>query len=209
MHDIDRTFMETDSETFEFQGEDEVYESGEFLGEDEVEQLASELLAVSSEEELDQFLGSVFKSIARTAGKVIKSPIGKALGGVLKSVAKKALPIAGAALGNLVAPGIGGVIGGKLASAAGSAFGLEVEGLSQEDQQFEVAKQFVRLTADATKNALALPTSANPSVAARQAVMKAAQKFAPGLVTGNGLSAGGGRSGRWVRKGSTIVLLNV
>jgi hypothetical protein len=76
---------------------------------------------------------------------------------VLKSVAKTALPMAGGALDNLVLPGVGGATGGKLASAAGSMFGLELEGLSQDDREFEVAKQYVRLAGDATKIALSAP----------------------------------------------------
>lgn len=210
MHDIDRTFMESDNETFEFQSEaDEVGETGEVIGEDEVERLAAELLAVSSEEELDHFLGGLFKGISRTVGRAIKSPIGRALGGVLKGVAKRALPIAGSALGNLVVPGLGGMIGGKLASAAGSMFGLEVEGLSQEDQQLEVAKQYVRLTADATQKALAAPPNLDPAAVARQAVASAAERFAPGLIGGAQARRGRARSGRWVRKGPVIVLLGV
>lgn len=209
MHDIDRTLMEVNGD-FEFQSEDdESYETGgDLLGEDEVEQLASELLAVSSEDELDQFLGDFLKGAARKIGKVINSPVGRALGGILKNVAKKALPIAGTALGNLIVPGIGGAIGGKLASKAGSMFGLEVEGLSQEDQQFEVAKQFVRLAADATKNAVTAPPNMDANRAVRQAITQAAQRFAPGLLGRGGQSRGRASSGRWVRKGSNIVLLN-
>lgn len=107
---------------------------------DEVEEmeLASQLLEVQSDAELDEFLGKLVKRAASAAGKFIKSPVGKQLVGALKGVAKKALPIAGAALGNMIVPGVGGAIGGKLASAAGSMFGLELEGLSQEDREFEV-----------------------------------------------------------------------
>ena len=208
MHDIDRTFMETnDMETFEFQSE-EIYgeTSDEVFGEDEVERLAAELLSVSNEDELDHFLGSMLRKVGGAIGSAVRSPVGRALGGMLKGVVKKALPMAGAALGNMVLPGVGGAIGGKLASAAGSMFGLEVEGLSGEDQQFEVAKQFVRLAADATKSAAQAPTSSDPAGAARAALMQSAQRFAPGLLSGrNGPT---GNSGRWIRRGSSIVLLN-
>src|SRR5579871_6330860 len=62
------------------------------LSESEEIELASELLELGSEQELEQFLGNLFKGVSRAVGGFIKSPIGKALGGVLKNVAKKALP---------------------------------------------------------------------------------------------------------------------
>src|SRR5436305_5803637 len=154
MHDLDRTqnFFESDyeayeSDQFEFMDEGESYEGSDMEGElDEVEEaeLAAELLEITDEEELDQFLGSLIKKAVPAVTKFFKSPIGQKLGGLLKGAAKKLLPMAGAALGNLVAPGVGGAIGGQLASKAGSMLGLEIEGLSAEDQQFEVARQFVR-----------------------------------------------------------------
>jgi hypothetical protein len=225
MHDLDRTLGRTAMESgpFEFTGESETFGefqsefTGEFQGETlevfhetELQELASELLSVSNEQELNHFLGNLIKKAGSAIGKVVKSPIGQALGGVLKNVAKTALPMAGAALGNLVLPGVGGAIGGKLASAAGSMFGLELEGLSQEDREFEVAKQYVRLAGDATKTALSAPPTASPAAVAQNAVAQAAQKFAPGLVGGAaGLYSGGGMSGRWVRRGRRIVIYGV
>jgi hypothetical protein len=206
MHDIDRSYMENDQESFPFQAEDGPgqMEDGEVLSDGEVEQLAAELLSISNERDLDHFLGSLIKKAGSALGKFANSSLGKQIGGALKGIAKRALPIAGAALGNMIVPGLGGAIGGKLAGAAGSMFGLEVEGLSQEDQQFEVAKQFVRLAADTTKNALNAPTS-NPVAAAQAALTQAAQRFAPGLLTG----AMGRRasSGRWYRRGGNIVIV--
>ncbi|TMQ12510.1 MAG: hypothetical protein E6J90_28075 [Deltaproteobacteria bacterium] len=203
MHDLESIIMES-------QGEGEFTAEGETLGEGEVERLAAELLSVSNEGELDHFLGDMFKKVASAAGSFIKSPIGQQLGGMLKGVAKKALPIAGAALGNFVAPGIGGAIGGKLASMAGSAFGLELEGLSGEDREFEVAKQFVRLAADAAKNAVGVNDASNPAAVAKAAITQAAQKFAPGLVNGHGtVEHRSQRSGRWFRRGNQIVLVGV
>ena len=78
----------------------------------------------------------------------MKSPIGQAVGGVLKGVAKKALPIAGGALGAYFGGPLGAKIGSGLAPAAGSALGLELEALSQEDREFEGGKQFVRFAAN-------------------------------------------------------------
>ena len=38
--------------------------------------LAAELLEISNEAELDQFLGSIFKKVSSAVGKAVKSPIG-------------------------------------------------------------------------------------------------------------------------------------
>jgi hypothetical protein len=218
MHDIDRTMGRTNMESaFEFQGEEE--SESEFQGEreaglfheEELNELATELLSVSNERELDQFLGDVFKKVGSAVGSFVKSGVGQQLGGMLKNVAKTALPMVGSAVGNLVVPGVGGAVGGKLASAAGQMFGLELEGLSHEDRDFEVAKQFVRLAADAAQTATQASPGMPPGQIAKQAVTAAAQKYAPGLI-GNGsggTSASGADHGRWVRTGRKIVLYGV
>ena len=179
-------------ETQGFLGETQEYEGSQgFLGEvsneavfDEVQEmeLAAELLEVSNEAELEQFLGKLVRGAARAVGKVARGPVGQALGGVLKKVAKTALPMAGAALGNLVLPGVGGAIGGKLASAAGNMFGLELEGLSPQDREFEVARRFVRFAGATTQRAVRTPPSVPPTRAIRTAVTTAARRHAPGLL---------------------------
>lgn len=211
MHDVDRTYQELEGESFEFEFNAEG-EWGEVFNENELNELASELLEVTNEQELEQFLGNIIKKVGGAVGKFVKSPLGKQLGGMLKGLAKQALPVVGSTLGNLVVPGVGGAVGGKLASMAGQAFGLELEGLSQEDREFEVAKQVVRLAADATKTALTSPDGAPPNQVAGSAVNQAIQKYAPGFSSqmGMGRAAGtGGRSGRWVRKGNKIILYGV
>lgn len=209
MHNWDRTLMEFQPEDGEFMN-DEFEGDGELVfNEEEIEQLAAELLAVSGEEELDHFFGKLVKKAGGALGKFVKSPMGRQLVGMLRGLAKKGLPIAGAALGNMIAPGIGGMIGGKLASAAGSAFGLELEGLSPEDEQFEIAKQFIRLAGDAAKTALSAPANANPLTIARDAMGRAVSRYAPGLAGTGPTSFRGQQSGRWVRRGNRIVLYGV
>jgi len=90
----------------EFETEFEVGESefenefeGEVSGEMQEMELAAELLAVSNEQEMEQFLGGLIKSVGRAATNFAKSSAGKALGGILRSAAKCALPIVGSALG--------------------------------------------------------------------------------------------------------------
>lgn len=237
MHDIDRTTLEFgqqemsgyESEQYEFgQGEwgGEMGQQGMFSESEEME-LANELLSVSNEAELEQFLGSFLRKAASVAGQVIKSPIGQAIGGVLKGVAKKALPLAGGAIGGYFGGPLGAKIGSGLASAAGGALGLEAESISGEDREFEGARQFVRLAADTVNRAAAARGPGDPRAIAQAAATAAARQFAPGLLaragaTGSmsgsfggapGMASGApggahgrGQSGRWMRHGHKIVL---
>ncbi|CAA9891949.1 conserved hypothetical protein [Candidatus Methylobacter favarea] len=221
MHDIDRTLMEYEPEMeFEADYEDGEFEYGDMEGVlDEAEEmaLASELLGLMDEAELDQFFGKLFKKVGRAAGKFIKSPVGKALGGILKSAAQKALP----ALGTMIGGPAGGAIGSQLASAGSQIFGLELEGLSEEDQEFEMAKQFVRFAGTAAERAANASPNVEPKIAAKSAAVTAAQQHAPGLLRsagtpGSSMSSmaatpmtGSGRSGRWMRRGRKIILYNV
>lgn len=209
-------------ETEQYEGEqfeNEQFEYGEaewaeVFNESEVMELTAELLEVTSEEELDRFLGKLIKKAGSVLGKVVKSPIGQAVGGVLKGVAKKALPIAGGALGAYFGGPLGAKIGSGLASAAGSALGLELEALSQEDREFEGGKQFVRFAANTVKNAVSAPPSTDPRSAAQMAVNKAAQIYAPNLLGPGSRSVmpsavpGKGRGGRWFRRGRNIIIVN-
>ena len=87
------------------------------FGEAEEIALAMELLSVASEEELDQFLGKMFKGIWKGIKKIAKP-----LGGVLKGIAKTALPFVGKALGSFIPiPGVGTMVGGALGSAVAKA----------------------------------------------------------------------------------------
>ena len=226
MHDIDRTQTEYFGELDEFAPEQFEYNfegasGGEspFNEADEMA-LAGELLGISDEAELDQFLGSIFKKIKKVASSVVKP-----LGGMLKGIAKKALPFVGGALGSIV-PGVGTAIGTAVGGAASQLFELELEGLSPEDQEFELARRFVRLAGAAAKQAGIIPPGFDPRAAAKQALAAAAKKYAPGLFsllgeTGStpGLGANGStgstgaptasrsaRSGRWVRRGRNIII---
>lgn len=129
------------------------------------------------------------------------------MGGVLKGVAKKALPLAGGALGEFVGGPLDAKIGSDVASAAGRAVGLEYESMEQEDQEFEGAKQFVRLAADTVKKASAAAPGSDPRAVAQSAAVSAARKLAPGLLKKAGAAASrSGQSGRWTRRGNKIVL---
>jgi hypothetical protein len=143
--------------------------------------------------------------------KVIPAPVFNAIGGVLKGATKVALPLAGGALGAMVGGPLGAPIGSKLASVAGSAFGLELEGLSPEDREFEAARQFVRFAGEAAQNA-ALSDSPDPVEGAQAATAAAARRFAPGLMGHHPHFVPQEhhrcRRGRWVRRGRNIVVIN-
>jgi hypothetical protein len=193
-------------------------------------ELAAQLLEISNEEELEQFLGNLVRGAARAVGGFVRSPVGQALGGVLKNVAKQALPVVGGALGSMVAPGVGTAIGSKLGSLAGGLFELELESMDREEAEFEVARRIVRLSAAAGQTAAKAPPSAPPQQVVRRAITVAARRHAPGLVRNGGTTVlnisgddggngwdgyepgiGGARprTGRWVRRGRKVVLYGI
>ena len=179
-------------------------------------EIAGELLTVSNDQELDQFLGKLARRAGRAVAGFAKSPAGNMLKGALKKVAKKALPIAGKAIGTYFGGSAGGAIGGKLGSLATRLFELELEGLSPEDQEFEVSKAYVRFANDALRKG-AMAARKNPNAGPQQimktALRQSASRYAPGLLTGNSGMGGrqsrfptGARKGTWVRKGRALIL---
>jgi hypothetical protein len=151
------------------------------LNEAQEMELASELLEVSNEAELEYFFGKLARMAARGVKGFVRSSGGRMLGGMLKGLAKKALPIAGAALGTAFGGPLGGKLGGSLGNWASGLFEMELEGLNHEDREFEVARQVVRLGAAAVNRAVRTPRTVNPRVAARRAFTAAARLYAPGL----------------------------
>jgi hypothetical protein len=173
-------------------------------------ELANDLLNIQNEQELDLFLGKLVRRAGRAVGKFARSSAGRAIGGILKNVAKKALPIAGKALGTFVGGPLGGALGGKLGSMATRLFELDLEGLSPEDQQFEVSRAYVRFANNALRQGAAVARNnpgAHPRQIVRTAIRQSASRFAPGLLAGRQTNAPiRSRKGTWVRKGKTVVL---
>lgn len=237
MHDIDRALFEgqeeggtwgevygeqsgvaQEGEMYEFQAnEASQYEdsSGEVWGEAEQYEsdelaLASELLAVTNEGELDQFLGSLVKGAVSAARGFAGSAAGRAVGNILKSSARRALPQLGQAVGNYFAPGIGGQAGQQVGKWLGTKFesGLQLEGLSAEDRELETARAFIRFATSTAQRAAAIPTSIPATAAAKQAAVAAARQHLPGLLRSpNSRSGSPSATGRWVRRGRNIVIL--
>lgn len=117
---------------------------------------------------------------------------------------------------------------------AARVFGLELEGVSAEDRDFELARQLVRFGCAAASWAAQAPAGP-PAVVVRDALDAAGRQFAPGLVPAVPASPAdlavrpwpvpprpvertgpveprvpsGPRAGPWVRNGSAVVLLEV
>ena len=224
MHDIDRTDLEYDASASEFESPDSPYPQYEARVFDEAQEfeLAAELLSIGNDSELDQFIGGLIKQAVPAIGKAIKSPVGRKLGSLLKGAAKKVLPMAAGAVGSVFGGPVGGMLASSAAKAAGEAFGLELEGLSPEDQEFETARHFVRFAAEAARRAADDTGPADPEASARKALTHAARQLAPGLLRPvarslqhemapppRRMAAAAAQSGRWQRDGQRIVLLGV
>jgi len=235
MHDIDRALFEGQDEGtwgevmdeesgFSFEGGQSQYQTedsfedsageGQFWGETESQEtdelaLAAELLAVTDEGELDQFLGSLAKRAVSAARDFAGSAAGKAVGNILKSAARKALPQLGQAVGNYIVPGAGGQAGRQVGRWLGSRFetGLQLEGLSPEDRDLETARAFVRFATSTAQRAAAMPKSVPGQLAAQKAATAAARQHLPGLLKGSAQSGSSANSGRWIRRGNNIVIL--
>ncbi len=226
MHDIDRTQAEYDApgemefegpEGYELEEPGEVEGNGEFEfensldpGEAEILELAAELMQTQDEAELEAFLGDFLKKKLKKLRRHLPG-LKTSLGGILKSAFKQAVPALGASLGGPM----GGLVARKLQDAASGALGLELEGLSPEDKEFEVAKQLMRFANQAAKTAVNLANSSPGSIGggvevAKRAIADAATKYAPGFVGAARrlLSSKAPRAaqGRWKRVPEGILL---
>ena len=199
MHDIDRTQLESDFETEAYESEQAGWtgETGEVFGEAEEMQLASELMQVRDEQELDQFLGSLIRQAGGALGRLVGSSDGQAIGSILKGAAKKLLPHAAGAIGAAFGGPLGARISSGIASLANSEVGMEAEGWNQEawnqeswnqegwnqeGRELEGARQFVRVAADTVRNAMAAAGYADPMAAAQSAIAQAAELRVPALL---------------------------
>lgn len=181
-------------------------------------ELAAELLAISNEEELDQFLGKLFKGIGRGLkkfGRFIGKKVLPAIGKGLKAIGKVALPVLGKALGSFIPiPGVGTAIGGALGTTVSKALELEFSGLPSEEAELEMARRFVRIAATAARQAALSDPHASPEAIANAALMAAARMHVPNLPVrmasgGPGLNdlSGNARSGRWLRRDYRVPVL--
>ena len=237
MYDSNR-ISELQPEAFSFAGEMESETSfsteleSPFSEAEEME-LAVEMLGVTSEAEMEQFLGNLFKK----AWQGIKTIGSK----VLRPLVKTVLPIAATAAGTFFGGPGGGAIAGKLGSLVSQALEAEAAGVSPQDRDLEKCRQFVRMAATAARAAALAPPGANPVAVVQRVLANAAQqKLAlgtpgaapaaaaqrmPTLGTPGAAPAAArsrcrcgqpwnctcgqsGQSGRWIRRGRDIVIIN-
>src|SRR5258705_7210040 len=133
---MDRKLLEYNPETEAFEagaiqrGDSEwsgAASAGETFDEAGEMEFAAGLLEVTSEAELDRFLGALVERAGRVAGSVAGSPTARALAGILKGAAEQALPMIGRAIGHRL--GDAGGTRFDVVQAAGKYFGLELQGL--------------------------------------------------------------------------------
>ena len=201
MHHIDRTLQELETGSdingeyeseFEYNANDEfgqafgqeaTYSTNETfeMGQDPELEMAYQLLEVSDEYELNQFLGSLMSkalgAAKSAAGSFINSSAGKGVGQYLVNIGKQTLPKlatqyggqAGSALGQRIGGAlgskagnwvgkkagnwVGSKVGNAVASKAQRIFNLELEALEPEDQELEIARSYVRFANDLTRRA--------------------------------------------------------
>jgi hypothetical protein len=179
-------------------------------------ELAMELLAATGEAELEQFLGKLFKK----AWQGIKTIGSK----VLRPLVKTVLPIAATAAGTFFGGPAGGAIAGKLGSLVSKALEAETAGAMPEDRDLEKCRQFVRMAGTAARAAALAPPAANPVAVAQKVLAQEAQRkltasalgAAPAASKrpcrcgqpGNCTCGQAGQSGRWIRRGRNIVIIN-
>lgn len=175
------------------------------FGEEEELQLAMELLEVASEEELEQFLGNVFKSVWKGVKKVGSTiaKVAKPLGGALKAMAKTALPFVGGALGSMIPiPGVGTALGSALGRAASNALELEMAAEAPADRELALARRFVRIAGQASRLAADGDGSAR---AVESALTRALHQQLPHFRSPAPQQEE--ESGRWRRRGNRIVVM--
>ena len=220
MHDLDRTMGRTHlengfagfqgeadfEEEYEFEDEadfEEEYESDEVLNEEEVDELASELLEVSNEAELEQFLGGLIKKVGSAAGNFIRRSRQQV---EARSNRRQKGPAARRASSRQLRGARDWRPDWRAArERRRSMFGSSRRAQSRR-RRVRGTKQFVRLAASDQQRHRCSP-AANAREVASHAVTQATHKFAPGLHRIARAPAGPQR--RWVRKGRKLVIYGV
>lgn len=169
-------------------------------GDDEL-MFAATLLEVAGEDELEAYFDDMIAALGRSGRIAPGSPAGQSLRRALSGAAHIVLA---PRKGNAGSPGrplieaLGRDGGADLKARAARVFGIELEGMSPEDKEFELARRFVGFAADAIRRA----DAATPGRAGLEtALQQAARHHAPGL-----LRCAVRQSGRWRREGSRIIV---
>jgi hypothetical protein len=109
------------------------------MHESRTNELAGELLDVVNESELEDFVSRLVGETARSAGGRIPPHVGRTLVASLTQTADRTLPALSVALGDEHRPPAP-----VATRAAARFFGVETEGMSPEDRDFEIARRLVR-----------------------------------------------------------------
>jgi hypothetical protein len=141
--------------------------------------LAAELLDVVNTSELQRFLGDLAAETARDAGRPIRADVGRALIPVLRRTVERTLPTLSIAVADDPRPLAGAAP--AAARAASRVYGVELEGMSAEDRDFEIARRFVHFARAAMARASA-GSAPDPATAVADAIAQAGREHAPGLV---------------------------
>jgi hypothetical protein len=143
---------------------------------------------------------------------------------VLRPLVKTVLPIAATAAGTFFGGPAGGAIAGKLGSLVSKALEAETAGIMPQNRDLEKCRQFVRMAGTAARAAALAPPAANPVAVAQKVLAQAAQRKltvgAPSTAPAasrrrcicgqpwNCQCGQTGKSGRWIRRGRSIVIIN-
>jgi hypothetical protein len=102
-------------------------------------ELAAQLLDVVNEAELEEFLRKLVKKTLNKVGRPLSAAAGAGLVSELRRTAERTLPALHIAVGDQGLPSAAAAT-----QAASRTFGMELEGMSPEDRDFEIAREFVR-----------------------------------------------------------------
>jgi hypothetical protein len=165
------------------------------------------LLEVGNDAELEHFLTDLVSFVSTAADNTVGAPLRKSLVRVLGRAARHLLSIGSTQAALAIDtqddhpdPHI----------RAARIFGLELEGLSPEDKEFEIAQQFIRLARDTIRNAIGPSALAshprNLQARVEAALQQAAHHHAPGLLKVDGPATSS--EGRWQRQGRCITVFD-
>lgn len=213
MHNIDRTTYELNDESpFGETAYESELPGGTFdrpFSEAELDELTYELLQVRDEQELEQFIAPFIAKAAGVLGKFMASPAGGALKKILKEAVTSALPnLIQRRTQQMTTDGVGTNVGTAIRSE------VDWEGAPADARDVETAKKVIEVGAKAAQQVATMPPNA-PVQAVADAVQNSANQM--GIPTEQGSGSGdrgsGGAvgtsaptSGRWFRRGRTIVI---
>ena len=157
--------------------------------------LAAQLLEVRQPAQFDAFLAQLLGT-TRAGRQLRGTPLARPLRQLLNRVLTPLMPLHGAAQ--------------EHKRRAARIFGMELEGLSPEDKEFELARRVVRLVC-AVSAELARPGAAaggEPPQKVASALLQAARTLAPGLLKHAAQVSAPPAGGRWRRMGGHVVVLD-